>query len=40
VEIHRARVIEKLQVRNLSELVRLVMQVGLLPEEPTKQSAP
>jgi two-component system response regulator FixJ len=33
VEIHRARVIEKLQVRNLSELVRLVMHAGLLPEE-------
>lgn len=33
VEIHRARVIEKLKVRNLSELVRLVLQAGLLPEE-------
>ena len=33
VEIHRARVVEKLQVRNLSELVRLVLQAGLLPED-------
>lgn len=32
VEIHRARVIEKLGVRNLSELVRLALQADLLPE--------
>ena len=34
VEIHRARVMEKMQADNLSHLVRLVLAAGLLPETP------
>lgn len=33
VEIHRARVIEKMSARNLSHLVRLTIRAGLLPDE-------
>lgn len=32
VEIHRARVVEKMQARSLSHLVRMAMQLGLLKE--------
>jgi two-component system response regulator FixJ len=32
VEIHRARVMEKMQVKSLSELVRLAITVGIGPE--------
>ncbi len=33
VEIHRARVIEKMEARSLSHLVRLAMTAGVVPEE-------
>ncbi len=33
VEIHRARVIEKMNARNLSHLVRLAIRAGLLPDD-------
>ena len=33
VEIHRARVIEKMEARSLSHLVRLAMTVGVVPED-------
>ena len=32
VEIHRARVVEKMQARSLSHLVRMAIQLDLLPE--------
>jgi len=32
VEIHRARVVEKMNARNLSHLVRLAIQANLIPE--------
>ena len=32
VEIHRARVIEKMQARNLAHLVRLAITAGILPD--------
>jgi two-component system response regulator FixJ len=32
VEIHRARVMEKMQARNLSHLVRLALAAGIMPE--------
>ena len=32
VEIHRARVMEKMQARNLSQLVRLALAGGIVPE--------
>ena len=32
VEIHRARVMDKMQARSLSELVRLALAAGLAPE--------
>lgn len=34
VEVHRARVMEKMQARNLSHLVRLALAAGLDPESP------
>lgn len=37
VEIHRSRVIEKLQVRNYAELIRYALQSGLIP--PTDPAA-
>ena len=33
VEIHRARVIEKMQARNLAHLVRLAITAGVLPDK-------
>ncbi len=33
VEIHRARVIEKMEARSLSHLVRLAIAVGVVPED-------
>ncbi len=33
IEIHRARVIEKMNARNLSHLVRLAIVAGVLPDE-------
>jgi len=33
VEVHRARVIEKMNARNLSHLVRLAIRAGLLPDD-------
>jgi len=32
VEIHRARVMEKMQARSLSELVRLAITAGINPD--------
>jgi two-component system response regulator FixJ len=32
VEIHRARVMEKMKVRSLPELVRIAMQAGIAPQ--------
>jgi len=34
VEIHRARVMEKMGVRNLAHLVRMAMALGIEPEDP------
>jgi two-component system response regulator FixJ len=34
VEIHRARVMEKMQADSLSHLVRLALAAGILPESP------
>lgn len=34
VEVHRARVMEKMQARHLSELIRMAMAVGLLNRTP------
>jgi two-component system response regulator FixJ len=31
VEIHRARVMEKMQARSLSQLVRIALEAGILP---------
>jgi two-component system response regulator FixJ len=31
VEVHRARLMQKLQARSLSEVVRLALAAGLLP---------
>ncbi len=33
VEVHRSRVIEKLQARSLSQLVRMAMAIGLQPDD-------
>lgn len=33
VEVHRARVIEKMNARNLSHLVRLAIRAGVLPDD-------
>jgi two-component system response regulator FixJ len=36
VEIHRARVMEKMQARNLAHLVRLAITVGSMPASPSE----
>jgi two-component system response regulator FixJ len=39
VEIHRARLMDKMQAQNLSELIRLALAAGIAPAEPHARDA-